>query len=263
LFRGRPEQSTSPLHVAVARIVGYRWPEQEPDELDQAADRDGIVCLPSVAGEAPAAARIERVVATAYGVSWTPAKISGLIRQGASKKPTLHDWVRDDFFKQHCALFEDRPFIWHIWDGLRDGFAALVNYHRLDRKQLEKLTYTYLGAWIERQRAGVVDDVAGADARLAAATELRKSLELILEGEPPYDIFVRWKELHEQPIGWDPDLNDGVRINIRPFVEAGVLRSPVNVHWRRDRGRNPNGSERLNNLHLTTAEKRAARGAKV
>jgi hypothetical protein len=48
-------------------------------------------------------------------------------------------------------------------------------------------------------------------------------------------------------------------LNIRPFVEAGVLRSPVNVHWRKDRGKNPDGSERHNDIHLTLADKTNAR----
>ena len=94
---------------------------------------------------------------------------------------------------------------------------------------------------------------------LAAALELQAKLEMILEGEPPFDIYVRWKDVWEQPMGWDPDLNDGVRLNIRPFVEAGVLRSKFNVHWRKDRGKNPDGSERHNDMHLTLAEKRKAR----
>ena len=41
---------------------------------------------------------------------------------------------------------------------------------------------------------------------------------MILTGEKPYDIFVRWKPVNEQPIGRNSDLNDGVRMNIRPFV---------------------------------------------
>ena len=29
-------------------------------------------------------------------------------------------------------MFHQRPFVWHIWDGRkRDGFHALVNYHKL------------------------------------------------------------------------------------------------------------------------------------
>ncbi len=84
-------------------------------------------------------------------------------------------------------------------------------------------------------------------------------MELILEGESPYDIYVRWKSLAEQPIGWEPDLNDGVRLNVRPFVEAGVLRSKFNVKWDKDRGKNPDGTERDNNRHFSLAEKQAAR----
>jgi hypothetical protein len=210
-----------------------------------------------VAGEARAADRVQQLLAAAFGAAWSPEKARELLLQAGSKKKNLADWLRDEFFKQHCGLFGNRPFVWHIWDGQPDGFSALVNYHRLDRKTLEKLTYTYLGQdWVERQRAEVRDEVPGAEARLAAALKLRDKLGLILEGEKPYDIYVRWKELHEQPIGWEPDLNDGVRLSIRPFVEAGVLRSSFNIHWKKDRGKNPDGSERLNDIHLTLDEKR-------
>jgi len=43
----------------------------------------------------------------------------------------------------------------------------------------------------------------------------------ILVGEAPLDIFVRWKPLKDQAQGWHPDLNDGIRQNIRPFLLAG------------------------------------------
>jgi hypothetical protein len=261
LFMGRPELSTAPLHVGVARLLGYRWPGQmAPDNLDELVDVDGIVCLPPVAGEAPAADRLHGLLATAFGDSWSSAKVKHLLDAAGSKKSSLADWLRDDFFKQHCALFGNRPFVWHIWDGMRDGFSALVNYHRLDRRTLEKLTYTYLGQdWVERQRAAARDEIAGADARLSAALTLQQKLEAILDGEQPYDIYVRWKGLHEQPIGWAPDINDGVRLNIRPFVEASVLRSSVNVHWKKDRGKDPDGSERHNDIHLSLAAKQTAR----
>jgi hypothetical protein len=261
LSEGRPEMSISPLQVAVARLVGYQWPEQaESHELDAYADVDGIVCLPAVAGEAPAADRVQQVLATAFGERWSPGKMKELLDQAGSKKTHLDDLLRDEFFKQHCALFGNRPFVWHIWDGQRYGFSALVNYHRLDRKTLERLTYTYLGQdWVERQRAEVREEVPGAEARLSGAVGLQRKLEAILEGETPYDIYVRWKAKHEQPIGWEPDLNDGVRLNVRPFVEAGVLRAPFNIHWRKDRGKNPDGSERENDIHLSLADKLDAR----
>ena len=260
-FEGRPETTTTTLQVAIGKLVGYRWPAQsDTDDLGHLADSDGIVCLPSVAGEPLAADRVQRLLARSFGGAWSPATADALVKKTGSKKKSLEDWLRDDFFRQHCAVFGNRPFVWHIWDGQRDGFAALVNYHRLDRKTLEKLTYTYLGQdWVERQRAAVREEVAGSEARLAAALELQRKLEAILTGEKPFDIYVRWKALHEQPIGWEPDLNDGVRLNIRPLVEAGVLRSPFNIHWKKDRGKNPDGSERHNDVHVSLAEKLEAR----
>jgi hypothetical protein len=260
LFEGRPDVATEPLQVAVSRLLGYRWPEQpESDDLDALADDDGIVCLPSVLGERTAADRLQELLSRAFAGAWSPARAKQLLKASGSKKKDVEAWLRDDFFKAHCQVFKNRPFVWQIWDGRKDGFSALVNYHRLDRPTLERLTYTYLGDWIERQSAGVRDDVAGAEERLAAARDLQRRLELIVEGEPPYDIYVRWKSLAEQPIGWEPDLNDGVRLNVRPFVEAGVLRSKFNVKWEKDGGKNPDGSERINNLHYTLAEKQAAR----
>jgi hypothetical protein len=159
-----------------------------------------------------------------------------------------------------------------VWDGLKDGFAALVNYHKLEAKNLERLIHTYLGDWIRQQEAGVRDGIDGAQTRLAAAQDLKHRLELILEGEKPYDIFVRWKPLAEQPIGWNPDLNDGVRLNIRPFMTAEVLRHnkkpKLNVAWDKDRGKDLEsapwfkvfGGDRINDYHLTVAEKKKAKG---
>lgn len=302
LFHGHPAQSDAPLQVAVARLLGYRWPaELDPDmelstearawvqkseSLLPLADDDGIVCLPPVRGEMSAADRLENLLAASYGSDWSATRKSALLAQADHGGKTLETWLREKFFNQHCKLFQHRPFIWHIWDGLRDGFAALINYHKLDHKLLETLIYTYLGDWISRQKQDIAGGVDGAQEKLAAAESLKKNLELILEGEGfpdkdnpeksyGYDIFVRWKPLNQQPLGWNPDLNDGVRLNIRPFLSvldvgkrgAGVLRDKPNIKWEKDRGKDVKSApwfhlfngDRINDHHLSLAEKRAAR----
>ena len=45
----------------------------------------------------------------------------------------------------------------------------------------------------------------------------------------------------------------------RPFVTAGVLRNKFTINWNKDRGKNADGSERINDRHFTIAEKQAAR----
>ena len=296
------------LQVAVARLLGYQWPAEIDNDLklsDEArawvvrsqrliahADNDGIVCIPPVGQEAAAADRLLNLIADAYGDAWSNDVLAQLLTAADHAGKSLETWLRDKFFTQHCELFNQRPFIWHIWDGLRDGFAVLVNYQKLDYKALEALIYTYLGDWINRQKRDVDNSVDGAGEKLAAAEILKKRLELILAGEKPYDIFVRWKPLEQQPIGWTPCLNDGICLNIRPFVlvediktkDAGVLRDRVSTRdsktkefklWSKDRGSDVpsapwynlgptyggNPGDRINDHHLTLAEKRAAREA--
>lgn len=266
LFNGHPKDSYSPLHVAVARLVGYQWPRQTgsefpdcpalgPDGLESHADGDGIVCLSSVRGEPTAADRLLSLLADAYGPEWSADLRDKLLADVEAAGETLDDWLRDSFFEQHLKLFHQRPFVWHIWDGLRDGFHCLVNYHRLagpdgqGRRTLEKIAYEYLGDWITRQKAQQAAGAEGADARVAAAVHLQEQLAKIIEGEPPFDIFVRWKPLAEQPIGWDPDINDGVRLNIRTFMtarplgakakKACILRTAPGIEWKKDRGNEP------------------------
>ena len=263
VFKGDPSYSEEPLQVAVSRLLGYSWPEQNLDRLSSLYIPDGIISLSSGTGQEPGSERLRRVLAVSYGQGWSAEQQMELLRQVGFAGKGLDAWLRDGFFEQHCRLFHQRPFIWHIWDGRKDGFSALVNYHKLDAANLDKLIYTYLGEWIHTQRADEESGTPGASARLVAALELQRKLQAIRDGEDPYDICVRWKPLHKQPIGWNPDLNDSVRLNIRPFVTAGVLRSRVNVNWKKDRGRDPDGSERLNDIHLTLAEKRAAREAKT
>jgi Eco57I restriction-modification methylase len=263
LFKGDIPSSTEPLQVAIARLLGYRWPEQQLDTLDSLCDDDGIVCVPVVRGEQPAANRLRELLTATYGNDWSPAKQEELLASVGFGGKALENWLRDGFFEQHTKLFHQRPFIWHIWDGRRDGFSALVNYHKLDQKNLERLAYTYLGDWIKRQEDSRAKNEGGAEARLIAARDLQSKLKLILEGESPYDIFVRWKPREQQPIGWEPDFNDGVRLNIRPFIQAEVLRKRPNINWNKDRGKNPPGSswgeERINDFHLSLSEKQAVR----
>jgi hypothetical protein len=315
LFDGHPCKADNPLQVAVARLLCYQWPRQTgssfpdcpavgPDGLEKYSDDDGIVALSSVNREEAAAPRVRALLRHAYGADWKEGVTERqMLADAGYADSTLEEWLRDSFFEEHCKLFYHRPFVWHIWDGERDGFHALINYHRLSApngegaRLLQKLAQTYLGDWIARCEADVKNEKPNAHKLLKAAKDLQVDLLKILEGEAPNDIFVRWKTLHEQAIGWNPDINDGVRLNIRPFLTvrdvgkkgAGLLRFKPNIKWDKDRGSEPKrpkaefpwfwscmpedkpehftdffgGSEftgeRWNNLHYTLAAKKAAR----
>ncbi len=293
LFHGSSKASReeAALHVALARLCGYQWPAERDPNLRLSEDAraivsgiqvpltrnaGGLLSLSSLSGEPSLAELLRSQLAAVFKNKWSDALERRLVMKAdeawdnkAAKDTSLETWLKDRAFRQHCVLFQHRPFLWHIWDGLKDGFSVFVHYHRFDQAALRKLTYTVLGDWLARAKH------ENNDMRYEKGRELQQKLEKILEGEKPYDIFVRWKSLAEQPLGWDPDLDDGVRLNIRPFVEAGVLRDTPKIKWTKDRGSDVASApwydlgpklggkpgDRINDHHTTLAEKRAAREA--
>ena len=77
LFNGHPAGADQPLHVAVARLLGYQWPRQTgssfpgcpalgPDNLETLADDDGIVPINPMRGEPAADERVVALLRDAY-----------------------------------------------------------------------------------------------------------------------------------------------------------------------------------------------------
>jgi hypothetical protein len=251
------------------------WIKQS-EALSEFVDRDGIVAIPALRREGAAQDRLFDILSASYGDAWSSKVMYRLLANSDHADGNLESWLRDKFFTQHCKVFQNRPFIWQVWDGRKDGFSALVNCHKFDRQLLESLTYAYLGDYIDRQIFDVKGGkVEGAQARLDAAVALQLQLKSIHTGDKPYDIFVRWKPLEMQPVGWNPDVNDGVRLNIRPFMMephvgkkgAGILRDKPNIKWDKDRGKDPESApwyhldkgDRINDRNLTRSEKEKAR----
>jgi hypothetical protein len=295
VFHGHPRYAKpgTELHVALARLAGFRWPAQSDKKIRIArlaqertvaaanlpeGDGGGILPLQATANRRSLADQMRSILAAAYGSEWSNAREQVLVRSSdflldtkEAKNTNIEDWLLNRAFRQHCILFskkgEQRPFLWHVWDAHQDGFSAFLNYHCLDRAALEKLTHTLLGDWIVHAKA------ESDEAREGKARQLQQKLMAIIAGEKPYDIFVRWKSLTEQPVGWEPDLDDGARLNIRPFMTAGILREqPKGINWNKDRGTDVESApwhylapkyggkegDRINDHHLPLAEKRDA-----
>ena len=136
----RPGSAERPLHVAVARLLGYRWPRQtgsslmdcsvitEPDEAERSGliDVDGIVPIPALAGETIAATRVRELIRAVWGPDYNEGTIRELLSAEDAGANDLATWLADEFFDGHCRLFHQTPFIWHVWDGVRGGFSSLT-----------------------------------------------------------------------------------------------------------------------------------------
>src|SRR5262249_53541480 len=127
IFSGSVVPSSEPLQVAVARMLGYLWPRQtssefpdcpalKPDGLEQYAASDGIVSLSSIKGQPAGEERLRALLAASCGSEWS-RKLAAMLAESDCEGASLDDYLRHAFFIQHCELFHQRPFIWHVWDG--------------------------------------------------------------------------------------------------------------------------------------------------
>jgi hypothetical protein len=213
------------------------------------ADDDGIVSFNAVNGEPRLVERVRQELATLFpgrDANQVEVEIVNELKRavkGYRKCASLEEWLDNAFFECHAGLYKSRPIFWHIASTqgtARFAFGALVHYHRFDKNRMAKLRASYLRDAVEefQREAGLADKAGRSDDRLEwqakveEAQALDKKLQHIQEGhhegaeggDRDYRILTPWKEPHQRPKGWDPDLDDGVKVNIEPFEKAGVLR---------------------------------------
>jgi hypothetical protein len=213
------------------------------------ADADGIVPFITISGEMALLERVHQELAVLFpdrDVNQVEVEITNELKhrvKGYRRTNSIREWLEDVFFDYHVALYKNRPIIWHISSKLDRGeasFAALIHYHKFDKDRMAKLRSSYLREALNvfRREAGLAVQAGRTNDRLEWQTRVEEAealdqrLQWIQEGrlEGPeggdrdFRILTPWKSAEERPKDWDPDLDDGVKVNIEPLQRAGVLR---------------------------------------
>ena len=213
------------------------------------ADEDGVVPFASLSGETSLLDRVHRELAAlfpAQDVNHVEIEIANELKRkvkGYKRAASIGEWLENVYFDYHATLYKKRPIIWHLASSQGStpfAFGAFCQYHKFDRNRMAKLRSSYLRDAIEafRRDAALADREGRAEeridlqARLEEAQALDRKLQAVQEGhhEGPkggdhdYRILTPWKSAEEIPTGWDPDIDDGVKVNIAPLQKAGVLR---------------------------------------
>lgn len=214
------------------------------------ADEDGIVPFLAISGEPGLIDRVHHELEVLFPdrpVTQVEIEIKNELKRkvkGYRRTESLREWLEDVFFDYHASLFKNRPILWHIASKLASkgsaAFGALIHYHRFDKDRMAKLRGSYLRDAISlfRREAGLAAQEGRADdrlewqARIEEAEALDERLRFVQEGhhEGPeggdrdYRILTPWKLPVERPVGWAPDIDDGVKVNLEPLQKAGGLR---------------------------------------
>ena len=213
------------------------------------ADADGLVPFAPLAGETSLLNRVHEELETLFPeqhVNQVEVEIANELKRrvkGYRSAASIGEWLEDVYFDHHAALYKKRPIVWHVASSQGTGrfaFGALCHYQQFDANRMAKLRAGYLRDAIETfrreaalaGREGRADERVELQARLEEAQALDGKFQAVQEGhcEGPeggdrdYRILTPWKSADERPKGWDPDVDDGVKVNIAPLQKAGVLR---------------------------------------
>ncbi len=179
-------------------------------------DKDGIVPLAGCAAREPyLITRVRAQLEAQFG----PAVAYQLEQDGAAYlgRP-VEEWLQRYFFARfHVRLYKKRPILWHLTSPRR-RFAVMVDYHQLTHDTLPKVQTLYLWPQMEEVRTRLA--AAGAGQVL-----IRASVKAIADLEDELADLEETEKRLAQVIdsGYNPDIDAGVKANLLPLQEAGLL----------------------------------------
>ncbi len=118
-------------------------------------DEDGIVPLYGVEGESDLLTRIEREFERLFGEYATErlAEIDQVLGSRTADQeayPNLRQWLENELFEYHISTFSRKPILWKVTterlvsDPEMEGFACLIDYHKLDASIFDRIETRYL-----------------------------------------------------------------------------------------------------------------------
>jgi hypothetical protein len=176
-------------------------------------DADGLLPLSPVPGE-PTALDALRAQMEAFFGEQRAFSLEGEISAELGKP--LEKWLESDFIPWHTKLYKNRPIIWLL--GSPSGtLRTLADYHKLRRESLVSLRSMYLNRKRESLRVEL--------ARVAEAKDY-KSVGPLEDALADLDVL---DQSIEQALnqGWSPDVDAGVKANILPLQQAGVVQYAI------------------------------------
>lgn len=134
-------------------------------------------------------------------------------------KDVIRNYFLNDFYTDHCKIYQKRPIYWLFDSGKKNGFKALIYMHRYQPDTIARIRTDYVHEQQARYRTAIAD----LEQRIAnASTSERVKLNKKLIALQAQDAEIRTYEekihhLADQMISID--LDDGVKKNYAIFQD--------------------------------------------
>lgn len=135
-------------------------------------------------------------------------------------KEVIRNYFLNDFYADHCKIYQKRPIYWLFDSGKKNGFKALIYMHRYQPDTIARIRTDYVHEQQSRYRTAI-DELENRIAN--AATGERVKLNKVLTRLKDQDTELRTYEekihhLADQMIAID--LDDGVKVNYAKFQDV-------------------------------------------
>ena len=147
-----------------------------------------------------------KFIADALGGKGTPQEV-------------IRSYFLNDFYADHCKIYQKRPIYWLFSSGKKHGFKALVYMHRWEKTTVATVRTDYVHELQERYRTQL--SMLGEQLEQAAPSErvkLKKRQEKLTAQLDEINAYEE-KVHHLADRMIDIDLDDGVKVNYAKFAE--------------------------------------------
>jgi hypothetical protein len=135
-------------------------------------------------------------------------------------KEVIRNYFINDFYKDHCKMYQKRPIYWLFDSGKKNGFKCLIYMHRYRQDTIARIRTDYVHEQQARYRTAIDDltnqlDSASGNERVKLNKKLSKLIDQATELQE-YEEKIH--HLADQMIAID--LDDGVKYNYEIFSDV-------------------------------------------
>ncbi|WP_305734453.1 BREX-1 system adenine-specific DNA-methyltransferase PglX [uncultured Phocaeicola sp.] len=135
-------------------------------------------------------------------------------------REVIRNYFLNDFYKDHCKIYQKRPIYWLFDSGKKNGFKCLIYMHRYEPDTIARIRTDYVHEQQSRYRTAIADlEHRIANAGTSERVKLNKSLKKIQEQADELHTYEeKIHHLADQMIAID--LDDGVKHNYEIFKDV-------------------------------------------
>ena len=210
------------LDVDGLAYAGGEWDNSKYSTF--AADKDNIIPISDDEYfEDDIVGRFVKFVEVVYGKDTLDENLKFIADALGGKgqpKDVIRNYFLNDFYSDHCKIYQKRPIYWLFDSGKKNGFKALIYMHRYQPDTIARIRTDYVHEQQARYRTAIADlETRIANASTGERVKLNKQLKTL--NDQATEIHEYEEKIHhlaDQMISID--LDDGVKVNYAKFQDV-------------------------------------------